>query len=212
MFYECIKHGRLPQEGLKVIRKGIDKIVHCTQCGELAQQKFIIVCKYHGELKAEDIKPTKKSHGVCRICFRKTANSKRNGNREEFNAKQAIDRELNPDKWKSIYKRAYQNKRELDGDLFSLKKVCIARGITIEKYDEMYRQQNGRCAICSQEETCKDSCHDRPRRLSIDHCHESGQVRGLLCHSCNTAIGKFKDDTFMMQRAIEYIHNNGGVS
>jgi len=205
MFYECSEHGRLETEGCKVIRKGIKNQVNCNVCGKLAEQKFIIVCKHHGELKPEEIKPTKKGHGSCRICFRKTANAKRNGNREDFNARQATDRELNPDKWDKIYKKQYQNKRENQGDMLSLIKVCSKRKITLEEYAKLLEQQDHKCAICGLEEICKDSWHDRVRRLSIDHCHRTGNVRGLLCHSCNTAIGKFKDDIELLHKAIRYI-------
>lgn len=169
-------------------------------------------CHAHGLLSQEDIKLHLGKYPTCRICHRLTANKKRNENREWFNAKQAQDRINNPDKWKAQYKHEYRKKREADGDLHSLKKVCNKRRITVDRYIEMLEEQDFKCAICRQVETCKDPRHDRPRRLSIDHCHRTGIVRGLLCHSCNTAIGKFKDDTLMMQRAIEYIHNNGWVN
>lgn len=168
-------------------------------------------CKRHGELKQGDIQ--NHPNGLrCAICHRCNANSLRNANRDAFNAKQARDRIDNPDKWEAEYKRQYRKLRENQGELLSLKKVCNARRITIDRYLQMLQEQDFKCAICRQEETCKDSQHDRPRRLSIDHCHRTEIVRGLLCHSCNTAIGKFKDDTLMMQRAIEYIQNNGWVN
>lgn len=170
------------------------------------------ICKKHGELEPENIKRHCKGGLVCRICHRETANKKRNQNRSWFNAKQAQDRIDNPEKWEAEYKRQYRKLRENQGELLSLKKVCNARGISVDRYLKMLEEQDFRCAICRQEETCKDPRHERVRRLSIDHCHRLGVVRGLLCHSCNTGIGKFKDDTMIMKSAIEYIHNNGWVS
>lgn len=168
-------------------------------------------CKKHGDLAESDIQ--KHPNGLrCRICHRINANEKRNNNREWFNAKQAQDRVDNPAKWEAEYKRQYRKLRDNHGDLLSLRKVCNARGITVDRYLQMLEEQDFKCAICRQEETCKDPKHDRIRRLSIDHCHNTQMVRGLLCHSCNTAIGKFKDDTQMMQRAIAYIHNHGWVN
>lgn len=207
MYYECTEHGRLSSEGYKVVRKGIYKTVTCDICNQVAEQKFCIVCPNHGELKPSEIKVTKRSHGVCRICFRKTANQKRDNNREEFNDRQAKDKLINPDKWDKIYKRQYQNKRENQGDLLSLIKVCSARRITLEQYQAMIDAQDNKCGICKKEETCIDgrSKDKRIRRLSIDHCHRTGKVRGLLCHSCNTAIGKFKDDVELLHQAIAYI-------
>jgi len=68
-------------------------------------------------------------------------------------------------------------------------------GITPEQLAEMVITQEGRCKICEQPSP----------NLSIDHCHTTGVVRGLLCRSCNTAIGHFRDDPEVMQRAIEYL-------
>lgn len=207
MYYECPLHGRINQPTCKAVRKTKEQIVNCLQCGKIAEQKFIIVCKNHGELSLENIKPAKNSHGACRICYKKTSNAKRNNNREAFNAKQALNRQDNPDKWDAIYKKAYQKKREIDGELHSLIKVCSARGIAVDSYFEMINAQDNKCAICNLEETCIDgrSKDKKPRRLSIDHCHKTGIVRGLLCHACNTAIGKFKDDVELLHKAIEYI-------
>ncbi len=206
-YYECKTHGRLSDAGMKAVRKGIDKIVHCGQCGEIAERKFIIVCKKHGELSAEEIKLSGQGHGVCRLCHRESANARRNGNRPEFNAKMANDRAANPEKWDEIYKKQYQNKRENQGDLLSLIKVCNARKITLNDYAKLLEEQKNKCAICGNEETCIDgrSSDKKPRRLSIDHCHSTGKVRGLLCHACNIAIGKFKDDIELLKKAITYI-------
>lgn len=43
------------------------------------------------------------------------------------------------------------------------------------------------------------------KKLCVDHCHETGEVRGLLCSKCNTAIGMFQEDINVMYRAIEYL-------
>lgn len=71
-------------------------------------------------------------------------------------------------------------------------------GITIEHYDEMLASQGGACAIC----------HRSPRpdiSLHVDHCHESGTIRGLICFRCNNALGDFGDDPELLQRAISYL-------
>ena len=54
-------------------------------------------------------------------------------------------------------------------------------GITIEDYDRMYEEQGGRCAICR-----TDQPGGAGERFSVDHDHETGKVRGLLCNNCNT--------------------------
>src|SRR6266404_1578474 len=57
-------------------------------------------------------------------------------------------------------------------------------GITLEEYDRLFELQLGGCAICKQISGGK--------RLAIDHDHDTGEIRGLLCVSCNTAIGKLE--------------------
>lgn len=72
-------------------------------------------------------------------------------------------------------------------------------GITSSEYDEMLEAQNGVCAICGQDEQVKT------RGLSVDHCHTTGKVRGLLCSYCNMGLGLFKDDTEVLINAVKYL-------
>lgn len=46
------------------------------------------------------------------------------------------------------------------------------------------------------------------RSLHVDHCHDSGEIRGVLCHACNTGLGLFRDDPVLLSKAISYIHNS----
>jgi hypothetical protein len=73
-------------------------------------------------------------------------------------------------------------------------------GVTKEHLIELYQKQNGKCAICNEEPSTQ-------RGLHVDHCHDSGKVRGLLCHGCNTALGSFKDNPDLLTKAIEYIRS-----
>jgi Autographiviridae endonuclease VII len=73
-------------------------------------------------------------------------------------------------------------------------------GISADEFDDLIRKQGGGCAICKA--PVGDGA-DRP--LYVDHCHESGKVRGLLCSSCNFGIGKFRDDVSLLTRAIDYL-------
>ncbi len=79
-------------------------------------------------------------------------------------------------------------------------------GISLEQYNELLDAQGGGCAICGLAETnMTRSTTANP--LSVDHCHESGAVRGLLCNLCNTALGKFKDDTALLEAAVDYLRS-----
>lgn len=69
-------------------------------------------------------------------------------------------------------------------------------GISLEEYEAMAERQQGLCAICGVE----------PLILHVDHCHDSNKVRGLLCGSCNRAIGLLKDNVTSLHRAIEYLN------
>lgn len=76
-------------------------------------------------------------------------------------------------------------------------------GLTKEQYQEMMVQQNNACAICKQSET--HIVNGKLRTLSVDHNHDTGQVRKLLCHSCNAALGLLKEDPQIMFEMIKYI-------
>ncbi len=73
-------------------------------------------------------------------------------------------------------------------------------GITIKDYDAMFLEQRGVCKICSLPQTNKRCIH-----LCVDHDHDTGKVRGLLCDPCNRAIGLLKDDERLLQKAIDYL-------
>jgi Recombination endonuclease VII len=65
--------------------------------------------------------------------------------------------------------------------------------------DRLERYQAGRCAICGVDATSVK------RGLHIDHSHKTGRVRGLLCVGCNTGLGAFRDNRWLLQAAINYL-------
>jgi hypothetical protein len=75
-------------------------------------------------------------------------------------------------------------------------------GITPERFDEMYFEQGGKCAICSKELHLNE---DGYNELHVDHDHATQYVRGLLCSRCNLAIGQFEDSITFLQRAVLYL-------
>jgi hypothetical protein len=70
-------------------------------------------------------------------------------------------------------------------------------GISEERYTELWAQQGGVCAICLED--------DEKKGLGVDHDHDSGAIRGLLCPQCNGAIGMFRERPDLMQRATSYL-------
>lgn len=73
-------------------------------------------------------------------------------------------------------------------------------GIEPGSYDRMFKKQNGRCAICSSITPGKKEI-----RFHVDHCHDTGKVRALLCSSCNTGIGQFRHDENLLLKAVDYL-------
>jgi hypothetical protein len=73
-------------------------------------------------------------------------------------------------------------------------------GITADEYDEMLKSQNGGCRICGAQ---------RARRaLVVDHCHDTGKVRGILCNNCNALLGMAEDDVHRLAAAITYLEKS----
>ena len=100
------------------------------------------------------------------------------------------DRRNNPEKH-ARYQRSPANKQAAAARRFIL--------ITEDEYNEMWRLQNGECAIC------RVPSIELTRRLAIDHNHETGEIRGLLCLGCNAGLGMFKEDRGVLYDAIQYL-------
>lgn len=85
-------------------------------------------------------------------------------------------------------------------------------GITLEEYNKMLEKQQGVCAICGKAEKITDKRTGNVKRLAVDHCHKTNVIRGLLCLFCNTAIGKFKDNPELIEKAASYVRNKGELN
>jgi len=71
------------------------------------------------------------------------------------------------------------------------------RFATFAEIDAIYREADGKCAICG-------SLRGK-RNHALDHCHTTGKLRGVLCTACNQGLGHFKDDESLLQNAIDYL-------
>lgn len=125
----------------------------------------------------KDLTLFRKENGWCRECERETN----------------LARYHNKESTKKSHKEAYRK--------FQIKQY----GITVEDYNSMYDSQLGRCKICDSEVKPMLSGEKLSEIACIDHCHETGKVRGLLCRPCNTGLGQFKDNIFIMEKALEYL-------
>ena len=86
-------------------------------------------------------------------------------------------------------------------DPWTLAKRCARRGITPEQLVDRYERQEGCCAICKCEVALIDS--------AIDHNHDTGEFRGVLCKQCNRALGMFRDNPKILENAVEYLKAYG---
>lgn len=97
----------------------------------------------------------------------------------------------------NAYRREYRKRPErktADQEGYLKRKY----GITIADYDRMFDAQNGVCAICLE-------ARPEERTLHVDHDHETGVIRGLLCFRCNNALGDFREEYELFQRAANYL-------
>lgn len=122
----------------------------------------------------------------------------RNKKYREYYAAHPEKRKEKNDKQKDLRKEYYSNPERK----FAYRKRYIERefGIKYEDYDKMLEEQHGVCAICGKPETKPNA-----KYLAVDHNHETGEVRGLLCNNCNRALGLLKDNVDVLQNAINYL-------
>ena len=76
-------------------------------------------------------------------------------------------------------------------------------GIIVDDYNKLLKKQSGVCAICGKT--------NRDRKLFVDHNHNTGEIRGLLCHNCNCGLGLLGENIDFLKKAFEYL-NYGGQS
>lgn len=74
--------------------------------------------------------------------------------------------------------------------------------LSVSGYKDIYDKQNGLCAICG-------GVNSKGKKLCVDHDHETGTIRGLLCSNCNSGIGMLKDSVSLLEKAIKYLREHG---
>lgn len=137
-----------------------------------------------------------KSDGVCtrcKYCINQSHKVKRTTDPEFRNkcvARSAAYRKNNPEKFRrGVRSSTLKSKYGIDAD----------------KYDVLFAVQEGRCATCGYRPSTGE-------HLDVDHCHETKQVRGLLCRACNTTLGKVKENTETLNNMINYLEAGGSPS
>jgi len=98
-------------------------------------------------------------------------------------------------KWRSEY--GQKNKISL-----KYKRIKNNYGISAQSFEDLRKSQDFKCKICYKEEG-----KEFWKTLYIDHCHKNGKIRGLLCNSCNRALGLFKENPQILKNTIIYLCN-----
>lgn len=118
-------------------------------------------------------------HTQCKICKNKTVAQWRAKKKEHYNSYMKEFRKTHPEKYELARNRGLMHRY----------------GISSEQYEQLFKQQEGLCAICKK--TCS-------KKLVIDHNHITKQIRGLLCTGCNVAIA-ILDNPELLQQAQKYL-------
>jgi hypothetical protein len=145
---------------------------------------------------SEPAKKRRGRHQVCTCCgeeksidlFHKRGDGYRRDCKQCMNDKAKARREALPEEVRQARERDY--------------KLRSQYGISLAEYDAWYKSQDGVCAICLKEEKTREN-------MCVDHNHETGEVRGLLCHKCNSAIGLLGDDVHVLLSATQYLLSRG---
>ncbi len=148
--------------------------------------KFCPGCKVEAEFSDS------KNIGYCKICWRAYGKRWREAHKERSYEYILEYRKKNPEKIKSITRKSW-NKHK---DKYNLDRKLGGPSL----YEELFKEQDGVCAICKQPEQSK-----RYKTLCVDHNHDTEQIRGLLCSTCNRALGLFKDSKEVLNKAIQYL-------
>jgi len=107
-------------------------------------------------------------------------------------------RDNNKEKLKGYFKKGLAR----DPDSFENTRLKYEYGITLEQRNQMLIDQRGFCAICGEKP-------DKGKKLCVDHNHETGKTRGLLCRTCNAAIGFFNESKEVVIKAVKYLEKYG---
>lgn len=199
------------------------------------EDEIVKICKKHGALTKDQVKHEKNGLGYqsirCHQCKIDKDTRWRNANRDKHNESAGKarkksredyklgltdiepkanvwsrkDRAENPEKHREWSRKG----RERLGALRNIREITRVRGITLEEYYALEGRQQGKCAICSNEETRKNRS-GITARLCLDHNHTTGTVRELLCHACNQVVGHSRESVDILKKAISYLeaHQN----
>jgi hypothetical protein len=148
-----------------------------------------LVCIKKGNLIYQEVIFALPTEKYCYVCKRTLPLS-------HFSINRTKKKELRPE-CKSCDNRQRQERKKKEKISVKERKnkyLSNKYDITLVEYETMKRSQENKCWICGSKKT-----------LVVDHDHDTGKVRGLLCNLCNTSLGGFKDNVDSLKKAVEYL-------
>lgn len=109
------------------------------------------------------------------------------------------------------FKELHENKTSYGYNYESYRNKSLKNkfNLTIDDYNHMLKNQNYVCKICKKPEKARANPNLKiTKKLSVDHCHITKKIRGLLCYNCNMLLGHAKDSINILKSAIEYLKSN----
>ncbi len=131
---------------------------------------------------------------VCRRCTNRENETRRSSNLDKY---RAIERKS----WRDNFDKNGPSKRAASRT-WKLKSVY---GLSLAEFEKMLIDQDNSCAICSAVLLASVRGRGRAFVACVDHDHKTGEVRGILCNSCNRGLGNFQDDPEALERAAAYL-------
>lgn len=184
---KCGKHGLVRARALLG-----GTSLRCKSCGAKQRAKINVACV------------------DCSTVFKGTPISVRcNKCKRKLDARIAAKwRKEHPEEAKRISNGYYHRTKDRPESLARLRNKNLAiYGLTIERYEAILASQGGVCAICQEVEPGKTPL-GKDKKLAVDHDHDTGEVRGLLCSRCNQAIGGMREDERLIKRMIKYLRHH----
>lgn len=165
-------------------------------------------CKHCGETKPlmgfTFLRKTGKPYTYCKSCQKQKDKARKERDPGAHRARDAERtkrwRLNNNERYRALKKDNRENQKQKNAPRIALMERChrikMKYGLTKDNYDRLLLDQDGKCRICKK----SDGGY-----LHIDHCHDTGKIRGLLCQRCNIGLGQFRNSVENLQNAIRYL-------
>ena len=162
-------------------------------------------CKENKELNSDNFYSSKQTKSgykcYCKVCIDLQNKSYDSLNKDKLHARILKSRNRNVDS-KAKHVKSSALWRENNKEIYKNGILKRKYGITFSEFKEKFELQEGKCKICLKKLELLD------KNTHVDHCHKTNKVRGILCNSCNVALGHVKDDITILKNAILYLETN----